>query len=98
MKKVLYAENCFVALHDTEADAFSFPFFADQIDVAPAPQKVGRSCTAYVFRRGSPVLIPQKEFDRLAAAGEVELVGSPSPSRLGGPLQTPTATLRCLRL
>lgn len=96
LKKVLYAENCFVALHDTEADAFTFPFFADQVDVAPAPQKVGRSCTAYVFRTGSPMLIPQSEFDRLAAEGEVELVGSPSPSWLGVPLKTPTATIGVL--
>ncbi len=96
LKKVLYAENCFVALHDPEADAFTFPFFADQIDVAPPPQKVGRSCTAYVFRTGSPMLIPQSEFDRLAAHGEVELVGSPSPSWLGVPLKTPTATIGVL--
>src|SRR5712692_389927 len=75
LKKVLYAENCFVALHDREADAFTFPFFVDQVDVAPVPQKVGRSCTAFVFRRGSPMLISQSEFDRLAAEGEVELVG-----------------------
>jgi two-component system cell cycle sensor histidine kinase/response regulator CckA len=96
LKKVVYAENCFVALHDEIADAFTFPFFADQIDVAPAPQKVGRSCTAFVFRTGSPMLIPQMEFDRLAAEGEVELVGSPSPSWLGVPLKTPTATIGVL--
>jgi two-component system cell cycle sensor histidine kinase/response regulator CckA len=96
LKKVVYAENCFVALHDPVADAFTFPFFADQVDVAPAPQKVGRSCTAYVFRTGSPMLIPQAEFDRLAAEGKVELVGSPSPSWLGVPLKTPTATIGVL--
>ncbi len=96
LKKVLYAENCFVALHDQGADTFTFPFFADQVDVAPAPQKVGRSCTAFVFRSGSPMLIPQSEFDRLAAEGEVELVGSPSPSWLGVPLKTPTATIGVL--
>jgi two-component system, cell cycle sensor histidine kinase and response regulator CckA len=96
LKKVLYAENCFVALHDAEADAFTFPFFADQIDVAPPPQRVGRSCTAFVFRSGSPMLIPQNEFDRLAAQGEVELVGSPSPSWLGVPLKTPSATIGVL--
>ena len=96
LKKVVYAENCFVALHDAIGDAFTFPFFADQVDVAPAPQKVGRSCTAFVFRTGSPMLIPQEEFDRLAAEGKVELVGSPSPSWLGVPLKTPTATIGVL--
>src|SRR5262249_53516383 len=67
--------------------------FADQVDVAPAPQKVGRSCTAFVFRTGAAMLIPQSEFDRLAAEGEVELVGAPSPAWLGVPLKTPTATV-----
>jgi len=96
LKKVVYAENCFVALHDQVTDSFTFPFFADQVDMAPAPQKVGRSCTALVFRTGSPMLIPQHEFDRLAAKGEVELVGSQSPSWLGVPLKTPTATIGVL--
>ncbi|HYL82594.1 MAG TPA: PAS domain S-box protein [Candidatus Angelobacter sp.] len=96
LKKVMSAENCFVALHDPAADTFSFPFFVDQFDEAPSPQRVGRSCTAYVFRTGTPMLIPQSEFDRLAAAGEVELVGAPSPAWLGVPLKTPTATIGVL--
>ena len=96
LKKVLYAENCFVALNNPDTDTFSFPFFADQVDVAPPPQKVGRSCTAFVFRTGSAMLIPQSEFDRLAAQGKVELVGSPSPSWLGVPLKTPKATIGVL--
>jgi PAS domain S-box-containing protein len=96
LKKVLYAENCFVALHDPVADAFTFPFFVDQVDVPPLPQRVGHSCTAYVFRKGRPMLIPQREFDRLVAEGEVELVGAPSPGWLGVPLKTPTATIGVL--
>ena len=97
LKKVLPAENCFVALHDALTDTFSFPFFVDQVDAAPPPpQKVGHSCTAYVFRRRTPMLIPQSEFDRLAAAGEVELVGAPSPAWLGVPLKTPTETIGVL--
>ncbi|HXE34989.1 MAG TPA: PAS domain S-box protein [Verrucomicrobiae bacterium] len=96
LKKVLYAENCFVALHDDKKDTFYFPFFVDQFDIAPPPQKVGRSCTAFVFRTGSAMLIPQSEFDRLAQQGEVELVGSPSPAWLGVPLKTPRATIGVL--
>jgi PAS domain S-box-containing protein len=96
LKKVLYAENCFVALHDSNRDTFYFPFFVDQFDIAPPPQKVGRSCTAFVFRTESAMLIPQSEFDRLAHEGEVELVGSPSPAWLGVPLKTPSATIGVL--
>jgi two-component system, cell cycle sensor histidine kinase and response regulator CckA len=96
LKKVLYAENCFVTLHDAETDMFHFPFFADELDPPPPPQKADRSCTGLVFRTGRAMLIPQTEFDRLAARDEVELVGSPSPAWLGVPLKTPTATIGVL--
>jgi two-component system, cell cycle sensor histidine kinase and response regulator CckA len=96
LKEILPAENFFVALHDPETDTFHFPFLVDEYDTAPPPQKVGRSCTAYVFRTGKARLIPQSEFDRLVSAGDVELVGSPSPAWLGVPLKTPTATIGVL--
>ncbi len=96
LKKVLYAENCFVALHEPATDMFHFPFLADQFDTAPPPQKVGRSCTAYVFRTGRAMLIPQHVFDRLVEQGEVELVGTASPSWLGVPLRSPSATIGVL--
>jgi two-component system, cell cycle sensor histidine kinase and response regulator CckA len=96
LKKVLYAENCFVALHDASSDTFQFPFFTDEYDSVPPPQRVGRSCTAFVFRTGKARLIPQSEFDRLVEQNEVELVGSPSPTWLGVPLKTPTATIGVL--
>ena len=96
LKKVMPAENCFVALYDRLTGMFHFPFFADQYDSAPPPLKVGRSCTAYVFRTGRPMLISQEVFDQLAALGEVELVGSPSPTWLGVPLQTPSETIGVL--
>jgi two-component system, cell cycle sensor histidine kinase and response regulator CckA len=96
LKTILSAENCFVALHNADNDTFYFPFLVDEYDSVPPPQKVGRSCTAYVFRTGIASLIPQSEFDRLVEAGEVELVGSPSPAWLGVPLKTPTATIGVL--
>ncbi|HKW87315.1 MAG TPA: PAS domain S-box protein [Candidatus Acidoferrales bacterium] len=96
LKRVLYAENCFVAWHDPVTGMFSFPFWVDQFDSAPAPLKIGKSCTTYVFRKGEGMLIPQEKFDELTAAGEVELVGTPSPSWLGVPLRTPSATIGVL--
>src|SRR5277367_1108379 len=96
LNKVLYAENCFVALYESASGMFHFPFFVDQFDEAPPPQQVGRSCTAYVYRTGRAMLIPQQVFDRLAADGAVELVGTASPSWLGVPLRTPAATIGVL--
>ena len=96
LKKVLYAENCFIALYEPSTGMFHFPFFVDQFDEAPPPQRVGRSCTAHVYRTGQAMLIPQRTFDLLAAEGKVELVGTPSPSWLGVPLRTPAATIGVL--
>ncbi len=96
LRKVVYAENFFVALHDPQNDEFYFPFFVDQFDPPPPPQKISRTCMAYVFRTGKAASIPQSEFDRLAAGGEVELVGSASPAWLGIPLKTPKATIGVL--
>jgi PAS domain S-box-containing protein len=96
LKKVVYAENCFVALHEPATEMFHFAFYVDQYDPPPPPQRIARTCMAYVFRTGEAQLIPQKEFDRLAAEGEVELVGSASPAWLGVPLKTPTETIGVL--
>ncbi len=98
LRKVLYAENCFVALHDHTTGMFHFPFFVDQFDAAPPPMKVGSSCTAHVFRTGRPMLITQKLFDQLVEQGNVELVGTPSPAWLGVPLRTPSETIGVLVL
>ena len=96
LRKVLYAENCFIALHNRDTSLFHFPFFADQFDQPPPPQRLGKTCTEYVFRTGRAMSISQKEFDELVKLGEVELVGTPSPSWLGVPLRTPTETIGVL--
>lgn len=96
LSRVLYADNCFVALYDPVSCLFTFPFFADKYDAAFPPQTMDRSCTSYVFRKGEATLIPQAVFDRLVEQGDVELVGTPSPSWLGAPLRTPSATIGVL--
>ncbi|MGA9405881.1 MAG: PAS domain S-box protein, partial [Bacteroidota bacterium] len=96
--KVLYAENCFIALHDSNTGLFNFPYFVDKFDSTPEPAALLKSCTSYVFRSGKPHRIPQAMFDKLLEQNEVELVGSPSPSWIGVPLNTPAKTIGVLVL
>ena len=98
LEKVVYAENCFVALHDQETGLFSFAYHVDQFDPIPLPTTMGKSCTAYVFRTDKPLLLNQQIFDQLKEQNEVELVGSPSPSWIGIPLQTPSKVIGILVL
>lgn len=94
--RVIYAENCFIALYNKQEEVFEFPFFVDQFDVAPPPLKAGKSCTAFVYRMGRPILITEEIFRQLERQGEVENVGTPSPAWLGVPLKTPSETIGVL--
>ncbi|HEX7545907.1 MAG TPA: PAS domain S-box protein [Gemmatimonadaceae bacterium] len=98
-QRVLDAENCFVALLDPVTGLFGFPYFVDQRDAVPHnPVEMSKSCTAYVFRRGEPLLLLPGVLRRLHEDGEVERVGSPSASWMGVPLQTPSRTIGVLVL
>jgi signal transduction histidine kinase len=59
---------------------------------------MGKSCSDYVFRTVKPLLLNQKKFDSLVEQGEVELIGSNSPSWIGIPLQTPSKVIGVLVL
>jgi PAS domain S-box-containing protein len=96
--KLLYAENCFVALHDPVTDLMHFEFWVDKIDPAPPPHPAGKgvSGSSYVLRTGQPLLLTEELKTRLSEQGEVQLIGSDSPSWLGVPLRTPTRTIGVL--
>jgi two-component system cell cycle sensor histidine kinase/response regulator CckA len=96
LKKVVSAENCFVALYDKESSMVRFPFVVDRYDKAPPPHKVGRTCSAYVLRTGKPLLANKRTFLDLAERGEIDIVGTPSAAWLGVPLRTASATLGVL--
>lgn len=98
LSKVVYAENCFIALYDKETGMFSFPYFIDKEDEAPLTTSMHKSCSAYVFNTVKPLLLSQERFDELERKGEVELIGSNSPSWIGIPLQTPSKVIGVLVL
>jgi PAS domain S-box-containing protein len=96
--KILYADNCFVALYDEKTALFNFPYFIDKFDSRPLPTAMAKSCTAYVFRTNEPLLLTEKKFNDLKEENEVELVGTPSPSWIGVPLQIPSKVIGILVL
>lgn len=98
LKKVVYAENCFVALFDKKTGFFRFPYFIDKYDSAPEASLMEKSCTSYVFRNVKPYLFSPQSFRELAEQGEVEQVGTPSPSWIGVPLQSPSGVIGVLGL
>ncbi|HXI62073.1 MAG TPA: GAF domain-containing protein, partial [Pyrinomonadaceae bacterium] len=88
ISKVLYAENCFIALHDSETDLMHFEFWADQHDPAPPPQPVGVGFGSYVLQSGKSILLTEELTAQMISAGLVKNSGTFSPSWLGVPLRT----------
>lgn len=88
IKKIVCAENFFIALVDPETEMLSMQFWVDKYDPMPAPLKVGRSLSAYVFHQGRAMLLTDADVKKLIDSGEVESVGTDSPIWLGVPLKT----------
>ncbi len=86
IKKLMDAENCYIALYDADTDMLSFPLFVDQFDPTPAPRTKRKGLTEYVLRTGKPLLLTPELFDELVRDGEVEIMGTPPKSWLGVPL------------
>jgi diguanylate cyclase (GGDEF)-like protein/PAS domain S-box-containing protein len=96
IRRVLSAENFFVALLNPETDVLTMQFFVDKYDTTPPTSKIGRSFSAYVFRTGKPLLVDRARTKEMTARGDVETVGTASAIWLGIPLKTPKGPIGVL--
>jgi PAS domain S-box-containing protein len=88
--ELMPAENFYIALYDQSADLLSFPYYADEFDETPTPQKPGKGLTEYVLHSKQPLLATPEVYEQLIENGLVESIGAPSVDWLGVPLKTPT--------
>jgi len=86
--ELIPASNFYISLYDKSTNLITFPYYVDENDLPPGPNKPGKGLTEYVLRTGKPLLAPQRVFEELEAAGEVESIGAPSVDWLGVPLRT----------
>ncbi|MEY2529426.1 MAG: two-component system, sensor histidine kinase and response regulator, partial [Verrucomicrobiota bacterium] len=96
--KLLYAENCFVGLHDAKTDLIHYEFWVDKCDLVPSPQPISKGFTrsSYVLRTGEPLLLTKELEAQLFEQGDLAQSGSSSASWMGVPLRTPTRTIGVL--
>jgi PAS domain S-box-containing protein len=93
---LLYAENCFVALHDPVTDLMRYEFWADEFDPCPAPNPVGTGFSGSILRTGEPMLLNRALTDEFVRRGDIEKIGTTSASWLGVPLRTRSRTIGVL--
>lgn len=96
IRKLLYAENCFVTLYDSNSNLMHFEFWADKFDPIPEPCEVGTNFSSYVLRTSQPILLTEETKKRLYEQDLVKLSGTDSASWLGVPLRTPSGTIGVL--
>src|SRR6266498_4444949 len=93
--ELMPAKNFYVSLYDAEHDRLEFPYFVDEYDTARdiPPRKLRKGLTEYVLRTGRPLLATPEVYENLVAAGEAELIGTPSIDWLGVPLKVRDRTI-----
>lgn len=98
ISQLLPARNFYLALYEPDKNLVSFPYFVDEKDPHPQPRVLGRGITEYVLRTEKPLLATDKDIKQLAAAGEIEILGTVPYIWLGVPLKVSGQTIGVLAL
>ena len=93
IKKLMKADNFYIAYYKRDSDLLTFPYFVDEIDSDSSSKKLGKGLTEYVMRTGKSALIDLKRDEELRKHGEIELIGPQSPIWLGIPLKIKEKTI-----
>lgn len=88
MKRVIKAENFYIALYDEDQGAYSFPYYVDEFDaVGPEHlETLENSLTDYVRVTGKGLLVDSETEKEISRTYELETFGSYSPVWMGAPI------------
>ena len=88
MKKVIKADNFYIALYDKEKDKYKFPYYVDEYDTVDDVENYSlhNSLTDFVRMTGKGMLINSQTEKEIAEQFPLESVGEYSPVWLGAPL------------
>ncbi|MDD3803073.1 MAG: PAS domain S-box protein [bacterium] len=86
LKKVLNANNFYVAVYEKSSDTINFPYYHDEKDDYAPSKKFGNGLTEYALKNKKPVLLSGEEIKKMAENGIVEIIGTLPVQWLGVPL------------
>jgi PAS domain S-box-containing protein len=85
--EMMNTANFYIALYNEKENKLEFPYFVDERDPSPVSRPLKKGLTEYVLGIKKPLLAPPMVQKKLADAGEVEIVGTPSVDWVGVPLK-----------
>ncbi len=83
IETLMPAKNFYIAIHNSETNIISFPYFADEFDSAPPSHPLGKGLSAYVLRKKESQIITEAMDRELQKNGEVEERGKLSKIWVG---------------
>lgn len=88
IRKIMPADNFYIALQDQSGTEIYFPYFADERDPGPSTSLPidDKSISGHVLRTGKSLLCTKKVSAQLAQQGKVDLYGPEPEIWLGVPL------------
>lgn len=93
IKKILYADNFFIALFNSCSDEISFPFFIDKYEAKPPSRKSANAFTEFVIHSGKSYLLNSNSLEKLAKENKFDLIGKMCESVIGVPLTIHTKSI-----
>ena len=99
--ELMFANNFYIALYDSDHQTLNYPYYADEVDFdipdpnAWEPMGTGqaRGLTAYVLRTGRPQLVTHQRYQQLIEERDIEQVGVDGEDWLGVPLLVEGASI-----
>ena len=82
VKDLMPAKNFYIAIHNTDKDIISFPYYVDEKDTPPSPQLSGNGLTEYVLKTKKSQILTETDYRELQQKKEVELSESGKFSKI----------------
>lgn len=98
IKKLMYADNCSVALYDKFSDTISFVYYVDEFSSNPGIRKLTKGKTEYVLKTGKPLLLTDEKLQELINEHKIENKTKRAKSWLGVPLFAKSEVIGVLAL
>jgi len=96
ISKLMISNNFYVAIYHPYENLIEFPYFIDDNESPPPPQKIKKGMTEYVLFSGKPLLARPSILNRLITHKKVELIGPKPIDWMGVPLKHDNITFGVL--
>jgi len=92
LRKILNADNFYIAVYNKSTDIIDFPYYHDEKDEYAPSKKFGNGLTEFALKNKKPILLSSEEIKKMAEERTVDLIGTLPVQWMGVPLLGETFT------